>query len=59
MSKRRRYCFLWVFRKYTDQKFHGFLLYMLQFLDDSLTFFSNYKREVDHFMLDLLKRSDT
>ena len=46
------------------QKIYGpeisrFLLYMLQFLDHSLTFFSNYKREVDHFMLDLLKRSDT
>ena len=46
------------------QKIYGpeisrFLLYMLQFLDDSLTFFSNYKREVDHFMLGLVKRSDT
>ena len=42
------------------QKLYGpeisqFLLCMLQFLDDSLTF----KRAVDHFMLDLMKRSNT
>ena len=41
--KRQGYYFLWVFRNYTDQKFHDFYsmlqfyIYML-FLDNSLTF---------------------
>ena len=38
-----------------------FLPCMLQFLDNSrrLFIFSNYMRGIDHFTLDLLKRSDT
>ena len=48
------------------QKLYGpeisqFLPCMLQFLDNlwRVSIFSNYIGEIDHFILDLLKRSDT
>ena len=57
--KRQGYCFLWVLRKYTDQKTHDFYSACENFWITYSRFF-NYKVEIiDHFMLDVLKRSDT
>ena len=59
MSKRQRYCFLWVFRNYTDWKFKDFYCVCYNFGTIHSRFFLTTKREVDNFILDLLKRSDT
>ena len=43
------------------KNFINFTMYMLQYFDKwwQLFIFSNYKREINHFKLDFLKRSDT
>ena len=61
-SFKQGYCFLWMLRYYTDQKFRNFYraCYNRIFGQFMAAFhFSNYIREKDHFTLDLLKRSDT
>ena len=52
---------LWVFRNYMKQKLHDFyrVCYNFWAICGGFSFFSNYRRGIDHFTLDLLKRSDT
>ena len=59
--KHQGYFSLWVFRNYTDQKFHNYYRVCYKFgkIYGSFSIFSNYIGEIDHFTLDLLKRSDT
>ena len=59
--KHQRYCFLWVFKNYMDQKFHDFYRVFLPLLDNLSWFFIFCKhiREIDHLTLNLLKRPDT
>ena len=48
-------------QKLHEPEISQFLQCMLQFLDNlwRLSIFSSYKGKIDHFLLDLLKRSDT
>ena len=59
--KHQRYCFLRVFRNHMDQKFQDFyhVCYNFWTIYIDFSFFSNYIGEIDHFILDLLKWSDT
>ena len=56
--KHQGYCFVQVFRNYTDQKFHDFYWVCYSNLRWFLIF-SNYIGEIDHFTLDLLKRPNS
>ena len=58
--KYQGYCFLRVFRNYSDQKFQNFyrVCYNFWTIYSSFSFF-NYTGKIDHFRLDLLQRSDT
>ena len=56
--KHQEYLFLQVFKNYTDQKFHNFYRQYYNFwtiYDD----IHNCIGEINHFALDLLKKSDT
>ena len=52
-------CLLWMFRNYTDQKFDKFYRACYNFLTTFGGFLFFQLLEIDHFKLDLLKRSDT
>ena len=59
--KHKRYCFFMGVQKLYEPEISRFLPCMLQFLENLhwLFIFFNCIREIDHFMLDLLKRFDT
>ena len=58
--KHQGYCFLPMFRNYTDRNFAIFTVYATIFGKLwRLFIFSNYLGEIDRFTFDLLKRSNT
>ena len=57
--KHQGYCFLRMFRNYTDQKFHNFYRVCYNFWTIYGGIFYNYIGEKDHVTLDLLKRVNT